>query len=52
MIFIAAFVAAFLLLWLITFGIGPAIERLLARTAHWTARFRHRDYLPVIVVSR
>ena len=50
MIFFAAFVAVFLLLWLVVFGVGPAIERLLARTAHWTAKFRYRDYLPVIVV--
>ena len=50
MIFIAAFVAAFLLFWLIAYSVGPAIERMLARTAHWTARFRYRDYFPVIVV--
>ncbi len=50
MIFLAAFVAVFLLLWLVVFVVGPAVERLLARTAHWTAKFRYRDYLPVIVV--
>jgi undecaprenyl-diphosphatase len=50
MIFLAAFVAVFLLLWLAVFVVGPAIERVLARTAHWTAKFRYRDYLPVIVV--
>lgn len=50
MIFIAAFVAVFLLLWLAFAGIGPALERLLKRSAHWTAKFRHRDYLPVFVV--
>ena len=48
--FFAAFVAVFLLLWLVTLAIGPTVERLLARTAHWTAKFRYRDYLPVIVV--
>ena len=26
------------------------MERLLKRSAHWTAKFRHRDYLPVFVV--
>jgi membrane-associated phospholipid phosphatase len=50
MIFVAAFVATFLLLWLIVFGTGPTVERLLARTAHWTAKFRYRDYLPVVLV--
>jgi undecaprenyl-diphosphatase len=49
-IFIAAFLAVFLLLWLVLFGIGPAMERLLKRSAHWTAKFRYRDYLPVFVV--
>ena len=50
MIFIAAFVATFLALWLVAFAIGPTVERVLARTAHWTAKFRYRDYLPVFVV--
>jgi membrane-associated phospholipid phosphatase len=50
MIFIAAFVASFLLLWLIVFAAGPTVERLLKRTAHWTAKFRYRDYLPVFLV--
>ena len=50
MIFIAAFLAVFLLLWLVFFGTGPALERLLKRTAHWTTKFRYRDYLPVFLV--
>lgn len=50
MIFIAAFLAVFLFLWLVFSGIGPAMERLLKRSAHWTAKFRYRDYLPVLVV--
>ena len=50
MIFIAAFVAVFLLLWLLFYGIGPALERLLKRSAHFTAKFRYRDYLPVFVL--
>jgi undecaprenyl-diphosphatase len=49
-IFLAAFLATFLLLWLVTFAVGPTVERVLARTAHWTAKFRYRDYLPVLVV--
>jgi undecaprenyl-diphosphatase len=50
MIFVATFAATFLLLWVLFYAIGPAVEHLLARTAHWTARFRYRDYLPVFVV--
>ncbi len=50
MIFLAAFAAVFLSLWLFFFATGPAFERALARTAHWTANFRYRDYLPVFVV--
>jgi undecaprenyl-diphosphatase len=49
-IFLAAFAATFLLLWLLFFAIGPGLEKLLARTAHWTAKFRYRDYLPVFIV--
>jgi membrane-associated phospholipid phosphatase len=50
MLFIAAFVATFLLLWLVLYYLGPLLERLLARSAHFTAKFRYRDYLPVLVV--
>ncbi|HEX6095290.1 MAG TPA: phosphatase PAP2 family protein [Thermoanaerobaculia bacterium] len=50
MIFVAAFAATFLLLWLIVFAIGPTVERMLGRAAHWTAKFRYRDYLPVVLV--
>lgn len=50
MIFLAAFLATFLTLWLVAYAIGPAMGRVLKRTAHWTAKFRYRDYLPVIVV--
>ena len=49
-IFLAAFAATFLLLWLLFFAIGPGLEKLLARAAHWTAKFRYRDYLPVFIV--
>jgi undecaprenyl-diphosphatase len=44
------FVALFLLFWLLFVAIGPALERLLARLAHGAAKFRYRDYLPVVVV--
>ncbi|HEX8408856.1 MAG TPA: phosphatase PAP2 family protein [Thermoanaerobaculia bacterium] len=50
MLFIAAFVAAFLLLWVLFFFVGPLLERALAKSANFTARFRYRDYLPVFVV--
>lgn len=50
MIFLSAFLAIFLILWLLFFGLGPGIERVLKRTAHWTAAFRYRDYVPVFVV--
>jgi len=50
MIFCAAFVAVFLILWLVVFAVGPTIEHLLARVAHWTTKFRYRDYVPVLVV--
>jgi membrane-associated phospholipid phosphatase len=49
-LFIASFVAVFLLLWLLLYYVGPLLERLLARSANFTARFRYRDYLPVFVV--
>ena len=50
MMFVAAFVALFLLLWVFFFYAGPFLERLLARSANFTARFRYRDYLPVVVL--
>ncbi|MEO8378114.1 MAG: phosphatase PAP2 family protein [Acidobacteriota bacterium] len=50
MIFISAFVAIFLLLWVVFLGAEPGLERVLKRTASWTARFRYHDYLPVFVV--
>lgn len=50
MIFLAVFAAAFLALWIAVYAIGPTLEHVLARTAHWTAKFRYRDYLPVLVV--
>lgn len=50
MTFTLSFVLLFLLLWVFFYAAGPALERLLARSAHWTAKFRYRDYLPVFVV--
>ncbi|HUR81399.1 MAG TPA: phosphatase PAP2 family protein [Thermoanaerobaculia bacterium] len=50
MYLLAAYLAVFLTLWLILYFIGPLLERLLARSAHFTTKFRHHDYLPVFVV--
>lgn len=50
MIFIASFVALFAVLWLLFLVIGPAMELLLKRAAHWTAAFRYHDYVPVLIV--
>lgn len=50
MTFFLTFALLFAVLWLLFFAIGPALERLLARSAHWTAAFRYRDYLPVFVL--
>jgi membrane-associated phospholipid phosphatase len=49
-LFTAGFVALFLVLWLVFLAGGPAMQRGLAWSAHFTASFRYRDYLPVFVV--
>jgi membrane-associated phospholipid phosphatase len=48
--FILAFIALYLVLWLLIRAIGPLTQGLLGRTAHWTASFRYHDYLPVFVI--
>lgn len=50
MLFLLAFLLLFFLLWLLFLVLEPAMERVLKRTAHWTAKFRYRDYVPVAVV--
>ncbi len=50
MLFVLTFPAIFALLWLVFLLCEPALEHLLARTAHWTAAFRYRDYLPVLTL--
>lgn len=50
MIFTAAFIALFLVLWLFFMAVGPHLERLLFHAAHRTAAFRYRDYVPVVIV--
>ena len=44
------FLLLFLVLWLFFYSFLPLIERLLKRSAHFTAKFRYRDYLPVVIV--
>ena len=50
MILIFAFFALFLLIWIVLIPIGPIVQRLLAWAGNRTAAFRHRDYLPVVLV--
>jgi len=50
LIFLVSFLLLFFLLWLVFLILEPALERLLKRTAHWTAKFRYRDYVPVAAV--
>jgi membrane-associated phospholipid phosphatase len=50
LLFSLVFLLLFLVLWLVFYVAGPVIEKMLARTAHWTARFRYRDYVPVLIV--
>ena len=44
------FLLLFLVLWLFFYAFLPLIEKLLGRAAHFTAKFRYRDYLPVLIV--
>ncbi len=50
MYILAAYIAVFLALWLVLFYTGPLLEKLLAKSAHFTTKFRYHDYLPVFVV--
>ncbi|HYR28294.1 MAG TPA: phosphatase PAP2 family protein, partial [Thermoanaerobaculia bacterium] len=50
MTFSLLFVLVFLLLWLVFYATLPLLERLLKRAAHFTTKFRYRDYLPVVLV--
>ena len=50
MTFSLIFVLLFLVLWLFFHAALPLLERGLGRAAHWTAKFRSRDYLPVVIV--
>ena len=50
MILIGLFLAVFLLLWVLLIPVGPVVQRALAWAGNRTASFRHRDYLPVLLV--
>ena len=50
MLFILGFLLLFVLLWGVFYAAGPLLERLLSRSAQRLARFRYRDYLPVVVL--
>jgi membrane-associated phospholipid phosphatase len=47
---VLTFLLLFVVLWVFFYAFLPLIERLLGRTAHFTAKFRYRDYLPVVIV--
>ncbi len=50
MLIIAVIVALFCILWAVFLGVAPAVSRAVTFIADKTARFRHRDYLPVAVI--
>jgi undecaprenyl-diphosphatase len=50
LLFAVWFLLLFLLLWLFFALTLPALEKALAKTAHFTSKFRYRDYLPVAIV--
>lgn len=50
MIFALSFLLLFLVLWALFYATLPLLERLLGRAAHWTTKFRYRDYLPVVLI--
>lgn len=50
MIPVAAFIVLFLILWEILIVAEPLARGSLARIAHFTAKFRYHDYLPVVLV--
>jgi membrane-associated phospholipid phosphatase len=47
---IAAIVALFFVLWGIFLAVAPGVSRAVTFIADKTAHFRHRDYLPVVVI--
>jgi undecaprenyl-diphosphatase len=47
----AAFIGLFFVLWALLIAMEPLVRGSLARTAHFTTKFRYRDYLPVVVLA-
>jgi membrane-associated phospholipid phosphatase len=47
---ILLFAIVFLISWVILLAAGPLVRRSLAGAAHFTTKFRYRDYLPVVVL--
>jgi membrane-associated phospholipid phosphatase len=47
---ILLFAIVFLISWAMLLAAEPLVRGSLARAAHFTTRFRHRDYLPVVVL--
>jgi undecaprenyl-diphosphatase len=45
-----AFLLLFFVLWAVFYAVLPLLNRALKGTAHFTTKFRYRDYLPVAVV--
>ena len=50
MLGIWVFLLLFFVLWVVFYATLPLLEKLLGRTAHFTAKFRFHDYLPVMIV--
>jgi membrane-associated phospholipid phosphatase len=50
MLFLLAFLILFFGLWLIFLVAEPGLEYAIKRLAHRTAKFRYRDYVPVVLV--
>ena len=50
MTFLLSFLLLFAVLFVFFYATLPLLERLLKRAAHFTTKFRYRDYLPVLIV--
>lgn len=50
MLYIAASLLVFLILWLLFIPLGPLIQKALALLGHATAAFRYQDYVPVVIL--
>lgn len=50
LIFLLGFALLFALLWALFLAVVPLMQRLLSKSAHWTTKFRYRDYVPVGVL--